>query len=63
MLYIHIKGGQWATRTYQEPEHAYPDPSPDGEVGWMQTFALSDGHESGNIGSNPIDLIWVTLKR
>jgi quercetin dioxygenase-like cupin family protein len=63
MLYIHIKGGQWATRTYREPEHAYPDPSPDGEVGWMQTFALSDGHESGNIGSNPIDLIWVTLKR
>jgi len=63
MLYIHIKGGQWATRTYKEAEHAYPDPSPDGEVGWMQTFALSDGHESGNIGSNPIDLIWVTLKQ
>lgn len=63
MLYIHIKGGQWATRTYHEPEHAYPDPSPDGEVGWMQTFALSDGHESGNIGSNPIDLIWVTLRQ
>jgi predicted metal-dependent enzyme (double-stranded beta helix superfamily) len=63
MLYIHIKGGQWAARTYKEPEHAYPDPSPDGEVGWMDTFALSDGHESRNIGTQPIDLIWVTLKQ
>ena len=62
MLYIHVKGGQWATRTYKEAEHAYPDPSPDGEVGWMQPFDISEGHESGNIGPHPIDLIWVTLK-
>jgi predicted metal-dependent enzyme (double-stranded beta helix superfamily) len=63
MLYIHIKGGQWAARSKTEPEHAYPAPSPDGKVGWMPTIALSEGHESGNIGNNPIDLIWVTLKK
>jgi quercetin dioxygenase-like cupin family protein len=62
MLYIHIKGGQWAAGTYQEPERPYPDPSPDGGVGWMPTIDISEGHESRNIGKHPIDLIWVTLK-
>jgi predicted metal-dependent enzyme (double-stranded beta helix superfamily) len=62
MLYIHIKGGQWAARSKTEAQHAYPERSPDGEVGWMPTIPLSVGHESGNIGTEPIDLIWVTLK-
>ncbi len=56
MLYIHIKGGQWAARSKREGEHAYPAPSPDGEVGWMPTIDLAEGHESGNIGKDPIDL-------
>ena len=63
MLYIHIKGGQWAARSRSEPEHAYPEPSPDGEVGWMPTIDISQGHESRNIGPSPIDLVWVTLKK
>jgi hypothetical protein len=63
MLWIHVKGGQWAARTKTEPEHPYPHVSADGSVGWMEPVDLSVGHESGNIGKNPIDLIWVTLKR
>jgi quercetin dioxygenase-like cupin family protein len=64
MLYIHIKGGQWAEKTYKEPDaHPYPNSSPDGEVGWMPTIDISVGHQSGNIGKNQIDLVWVTLKK
>ncbi len=63
MLFIHVKGGQWAVRSKHETEHAYPAPSPDGEVGWEPTIDISEGHESGNVGRNPIDLIWVTLKK
>ncbi len=62
-LFIHIKGGQWATKTYQEPERPYPNASPDGAVGWMPTIDISEGHQSGNIGEHPIDLVWVTLKK
>ena len=62
MLYIHVRGGQWAARSNKEPEHAYPQPSPDGEVGWMAPIDISEGHQSGNVGQEPIDLIWVTLK-
>jgi hypothetical protein len=63
MLYIHIRGGQWAARSKREPEHADPTRSADGSVGWMAPIDISEGHESGNIGDQPIDLIWVTLKK
>jgi hypothetical protein len=62
MLYIHVKGGQWGERTYKQPEHSSGPYSPDGSVGWMRTVDISEGHESHNEGSNPIDLIWVILK-
>jgi hypothetical protein len=29
----------------------------------MPAIDISAGHESGNIGKQPIDLIWVTLKK
>lgn len=63
MLYIHIKGGRWAARSRSEPEHVYPDPDADGQVGWMTPIGVAEQHESGNAGTEPIDLIWVTLKR
>lgn len=63
MLYIHIKGGQWAARLKGEPQHLYPAPSPDGSVGWMEPYTLDQQHESGNLGNEPIDLIWVTFKK
>jgi quercetin dioxygenase-like cupin family protein len=62
MLYIHIKGGQWAGRSNKQAEQPYPHASADGSVGWMPTIDISEGHESRNIGAQPIDLIWVTLK-
>jgi hypothetical protein len=63
MLYINIKGGRWAGKTYTRPERPDPQPSPEGEVGWMPTIELSVGHQSHNIGKNPIELVWVTLKK
>jgi mannose-6-phosphate isomerase-like protein (cupin superfamily) len=63
MLWIHVRGGQWAARSKSEAEHAYPQRSADGSVGWMAPVELDVGHESGNIGADPIDLIWVTLKK
>jgi len=62
MLYIHVKGGHWAARSKGQPPHPYPDASPDGAVGWMPTIDISEQHGSGNVGTAPIDLIWVTLK-
>lgn len=60
-LYVHIKGGQWSGRLGGKLE--YEDSlDPDGSVGWMDAIPLSAGHDSGNTGDEPIDLIYVTLK-
>lgn len=61
-LYVHVHGGQWAVRSHSEPEYVYPDQSADGEVDWMTPIALAEGHESGNAGTEPIDIVWITLK-
>jgi len=60
-IYVHIKGGEWSGRLGGKPEYS-GIVSPDGEVGWMDPIPLSAGHESGNTGETPIDLIYVTLK-
>jgi len=60
-LYVHIKGGEWSGRIGGKPEYS-EIVSRDGEVGWMDAIPLSAGHNSGNTGDTPIDLIYVTLK-
>lgn len=59
-LYIHVKGGQWTVKHGDTAETSY---SPAGEIGWSDTATeLSEMHESGNTGDEPIELIWVSLK-
>jgi mannose-6-phosphate isomerase-like protein (cupin superfamily) len=60
-IYVHIKGGEWSGRIGGKSEYSRIV-SPDGEVGWMDAIPLSAGHESGNTGDTPVDLIYVTLK-
>ena len=60
-IYVHIKGGEWSGRLGGKSEYS-GIVSSDGEVGWMDAIPLSAGHESGNTGDTPIDLIYVTLK-
>jgi len=60
-IYVHIKGGEWSGRLGGQSEYS-AIVSPDGEVGWMDRIPRSAGHESGNTGATPIDLIYVTLK-
>ena len=60
-VYVHVVGGVWSGRAGGKP--TYNDSiSETGSVGWMERIPLSEGHESGNTGDAPIDLIWVTLK-
>ncbi|MDH3441114.1 MAG: hypothetical protein OEM63_10200 [Gammaproteobacteria bacterium] len=60
-VYVHVVGGTWSGRA--GGESTYNDTvSETGGVGWMERIPLSEGHESGNTGDTPIDLIWVTLK-
>jgi quercetin dioxygenase-like cupin family protein len=61
-IFVHIKGGEWSGRLGSEYEYR-EIASPDGEIGWMDAIPLSAGHDSGNTGDTPIDLIYVTLKR
>jgi hypothetical protein len=62
-LWIFVKGGRGVVRSKREPEHPYPRPFADGEVGWMAPIDPSVGHESGNIDDHPSDFIWVILRQ
>lgn len=58
-LYVHIRGGTWKVRHGTHVETGF---SETGSVGWYGPVPLSADHESVNVGKEPIDLIWVTLK-
>lgn len=60
-LYVHINGGEWSGRLGGETAYS-GSISEDGSVGWMDAIPLNAGHNSGNTGDTPIDLIYVTLK-
>ena len=60
-VYVHVKGGVWSGRR-DGSERVGTRSSPDGSVGWMEAVELSEQHDSGNNGDEPIELIWVTLK-
>ena len=60
-IYVHIKGGEWSGRIGGKSEYS-GEVDEDGAVGWMDAIPLSAGHDSGNTGDTPIDLIYVTLK-
>jgi quercetin dioxygenase-like cupin family protein len=60
-LYVYIKGGRYVSRTRNPPTRELGD-TPDGYVGWMPAIDLKAGHESGNIGATPSDVVWIALK-
>jgi mannose-6-phosphate isomerase-like protein (cupin superfamily) len=61
-LYIFIKGGQWMSKTTNPPSEIVGN-SPDGDVAWMPATDISAGHQSGNIGTTPSDVLWIALKK
>jgi quercetin dioxygenase-like cupin family protein len=60
-LWIFIKGGLWSSRTTRTAP-TKPQFGPDGTVGWMPVIDISQGHESGNVGTSARDVVWITLK-
>jgi hypothetical protein len=60
-LYVHVKGGYWSGKMAGEMVYSH-ELSETGSIGWMDAIAFSEGHNSGNTGEVPIDLIWITSK-
>jgi quercetin dioxygenase-like cupin family protein len=60
-FYIFIHGGQWVSKTTNPPTRIMGD-SPDGDVAAMPAIDISAGHESGNTGSRPSEVVWIALK-
>ena len=61
-FYIFIKGGKWLSKSKEHPE-GVPGSAADGLVAWMDTIDISDQHQSGNVGTNSTDVVWVSLKQ
>ncbi len=61
-VYVHIKGGYWSGKLAEKTEY-YHSPTLSGGVGWMDHIPFEDGHNSGNTGKFPIDLIYTSLKK
>ena len=60
-IYVHIKGGYWSGMLGDQFEYQHEFDA-DGSVGWMDQIPIEAGHNSGNTGDKPIELIYVTLK-
>jgi predicted metal-dependent enzyme (double-stranded beta helix superfamily) len=60
-FYMFIHGGQWVSKTTNPPTRIKGD-SPDGDVAEMPAIDISAGHQSGNTGSRPSEVVWVALK-
>jgi hypothetical protein len=61
-LCIHIRGGEWSGRERGRGTYS-GSVCDDGEVEWLgEPVPLRVGHESGNTGETPIEIVWVTLK-
>lgn len=60
-LFVHIKGGFWSGRMGERLMY-YNEFDDAGTIGWMDKIPFSDGHDSGNTGDAPIDLIYITSK-
>ena len=58
-IYIHLTEAHWKARF---GDRVSTGRYPAGSIGWYGPVHLEDDHESVNIGPEPIDLIWVTLK-
>ena len=59
-FYIFIKGGHWLTKSKEHPQ-GVPGSAEDGLVAWMDTIDMSDEHQSGNVGTNSTEVVWVAL--
>ena len=59
-FYFMLTPGEWTVR-YGDEEDVFW--SPEGEIGWNEESTELDArHQSSNSGTEPIELIWVTLK-
>lgn len=61
-FYIFIKGGQWVSKSREHPE-GVPGYAEAGAVAWMDAIDIGDEHQSGSVGTNSSEVVWVALKK